>query len=63
MMPLTLLGSLIGAYFYVSFPELILLIVLTLLLILLTYNSTNKGFEIYRKESEALEAEKAKQST
>ena len=52
MMPLTLLGSLIGAYFYVSFPELILLIILTLLLILLTYNSADKGIEIYRKESE-----------
>ena len=58
MMPLTLLGSLIGAYFYVSFPELILLIILTLLLIFLTYNSTLKGMEIYRKESELLEAEK-----
>ena len=58
MMPLTLLGSLIGAYFYVSFPELILLIILTLLLIFLTYNSTIKGMEIYRKESELLEAEK-----
>ena len=58
MMPLTLLGSLIGAYFYVSFPELILLVILTLLLILLTYNSTNKGVEIYRKETEKIEADR-----
>lgn len=62
MMPLTLLGSLIGAYFYVSFPELILLVILTLLLIFLTYNSTNKGMEIYRKETEMIEAKKMKNS-
>ena len=59
MMPLTLLGSLIGAYFYVSFPELILLIILTLLLIFLTVNSWTKGLEIYEKESQTLAAEEA----
>ena len=59
MMPLTLLGSLIGAYFYVSFPELILLIILTLLLIFLTVNSWTKGLEIYEKESLMLAAEEA----
>ena len=59
MMPLTLLGSLIGAYFYISFPEMILLIILTLLLIFLTFNSWTKGLEIYAKESEQIAAEEA----
>lgn len=36
MMPLTLIGSLIGAYIYKSFPDLILLIVLTVLLFFLS---------------------------
>jgi len=36
MMPLTLIGSLVGAFIYKSFPDLILLIVLTLILFLLT---------------------------
>ena len=39
MMPLTLIGSLIGAFFYRSFPDLILLIILTLLLAYLTVKS------------------------
>ena len=62
MMPLTLLGSLIGVYFYVSFPELYLLIILTLLLIFLTFSSWKKGFEIYAKESEQLAAEEAQKN-
>jgi uncharacterized membrane protein YfcA len=37
MMPLTLIGSLIGAFVYVSFPEIILQVLLTLLLIFLCY--------------------------
>ena len=52
MMPLTLLGSLIGAYFYISFPDLILMIILTLLLLVLTCESGRKGREIYLKESQ-----------
>jgi uncharacterized membrane protein YfcA len=51
MMPLTLIGSLVGAYIYVSFPEVILQILLTLLLMFLCYQSGVKGLEIYRKES------------
>jgi uncharacterized membrane protein YfcA len=42
MMPLTLIGSLIGAYFYKSFPDLILLVILTLLLALLCWESVKK---------------------
>jgi len=56
MMPLTMAGSLIGAYFYVSFPELILCIILTLLLLVLTVESARKGLEIYGKENEMLAA-------
>ena len=37
MMPLTLIGSLIGAFIFVSFPDIILQILLTTLLILLCY--------------------------
>ena len=51
MMPLTLMGSMVGAYIYVSFPELYLQITLTLLLLLLTVESGRKGLEIYKKES------------
>lgn len=43
MMPLTLLGSLIGAYFYVAFPDLVLQITLTLLLMVLTCESGRKS--------------------
>ena len=39
MMPLTLLGSLVGAFIYKSFPDLVLTIILTLLLLVLTFNS------------------------
>jgi len=51
MMPMTLLGSLIGAYVYVSFPDLVLQIILTLLLLILTVESGKKGIQIYKKES------------
>ena len=39
MMPVTLLGSFIGAYIYVSFPDIILEIAITLILLILTFNS------------------------
>lgn len=51
MMPLTLIGSLIGAFIYVSFPEIILQTLLTLLLMFLCYQSCTKGIEIYKKEN------------
>ena len=51
MMPLTLIGSLIGAFIYVSFPDIVLQILLVLLLIFLSYQSGKKGVEIYKKES------------
>lgn len=50
MMPLTLIGSLIGAYIYKSFPDLILTIILTLLLFLLSLQSMKKYNQIRQKE-------------
>mmetsp|Transcript_16460 Transcript_16460/g.27941 ORF Transcript_16460/g.27941 Transcript_16460/m.27941 type:complete len:185 (+) Transcript_16460:299-853(+) len=55
MMPLTLIGSLTGAYVYVSFPELILQILLEVLLIILFLQSLRKGIQIYKKESKELQ--------
>lgn len=51
MMPLTMMGSLIGAFFYLLFPDLVITIVLTLLLIVLTYESGKKFLQIYKKEN------------
>ena len=59
MMPLTMMGSLIGAFFYLLFPDLVITIVLTLLLMLLTMESGRKFLEIYRKENKAMEAKTA----
>ena len=50
MMPLTLIGSLLGAYVYMSFPDLILLIILTLLLALLTIESGKKYYQMKLNE-------------
>ena len=43
MMPLTLLGSFIGAYVYVAFPDFLLQILLTIVLFFLTIKSFIKG--------------------
>lgn len=56
MMPLTMVGSLIGSYILIAFPELIITIILTVLLFVLTIESGRKFVDIYRKESEALAA-------
>ena len=61
MMPLTLIGSLIGAYFYQSFPDLILLIILTLLLMLLCWESVKKFLTMRKKEDEAIASKNAAQ--
>ena len=53
MMPLILVGSLIGAYVYVAFPDLVLQIILTLLLFVLMCESGRKFVETYKKESKA----------
>jgi len=54
MMPLILIGSLIGAYVYVSFPDIVIQIILTILLFVLMLESGRKFRELYKKESEAL---------
>jgi uncharacterized membrane protein YfcA len=61
MMPLTMMGSLIGAFFYLLFPDLVITIILTLLLIVLTMESGRKFVEIYKKEN--LEMQKKKEDT
>ena len=61
MMPLTLLGSLVGAYVYKSFPDLYICIILTFLLIIFTVESTKKYFKVrndeLKKEMEDAKAE------
>lgn len=59
MMPLTMVGSLVGAYVYVAFPDLVLQIILTLLLFVLCMESGRKFIQTYRKESEAQAASAA----
>jgi len=56
MMPLILIGSLIGAYVYVAFPDIVIQIILTILLFVLMLESGRKFREIFKKESEALAA-------
>ena len=51
MMPLILIGSLTGAYIYVSFPDLVLQIVLTILLFILMLESGRKFVDTWKKES------------
>lgn len=62
MMPLTMLGSLIGAFFYLLFPELIITIVLTLLLFVLSFESGKKFMQIYNKEKAEDDKKKAEDS-
>ena len=57
MMPLNLIGSLIGALFLVVFPDLILMIILTLLLLVLSLECARKFVEM-RKKEDALDAKK-----
>lgn len=59
MMPLTMVGSLSGSYILLSFPELVITIILTVLLLVLALESTRKFFVVYKKESEEQEAKEA----
>ena len=52
MMPLNLVGSLIGAYVFKTFPDLFIMSILTLLLMLLAWESTKKFITMRRKENE-----------
>ena len=50
MMPLNLMGSLIGVLFYIVFPDLILMIILTLLLLIMFLESGKKYLDMRKKE-------------
>lgn len=58
MMPLTMVGSLVGAFIYLLFPEMWILIILTLLLLLMSWESGKKYIDLSKKEN-AAEAKKA----
>jgi uncharacterized membrane protein YfcA len=58
MMPLNLIGSLVGAYILNSFPELYIMIIMTLMLVVLTWESWSKYRQLARKETAALEKER-----
>jgi len=52
MMPLNLIGSLIGALFLVMFPDLILMVILTLLLLVLAIECSRKYVVMKAEEDE-----------
>lgn len=53
MMPLTMVGSLVGAFIYLLFPEMWILIILTLLLLLMSWESGKKYIDLSKKENAA----------
>lgn len=58
MMPTTLAGAQIGSFILITFPSLAIQIMLTVMLIFLTYKSAVKGVQIYRKETLAIKKAK-----
>jgi len=61
MMPLNLMGSLIGAFMYVWLPDLILMSILTLLLFVLSIESIRKYLQM-RNAEDKLEENKVKEA-
>ena len=66
MLPAALLGALVGVELKVLFPSSVILLLLTLLLVYLSYNTIAKGIEIRKKENiamqiTAIEAEKSEE--
>ena len=61
MMPLTLIGTQVGAFLYLVCPVLIINIILTLLLLYLWIKSMKKAVQVYQEEKET--EYKMKQST
>ena len=57
MMPLTLIGTKIGAFVYMTFPDLLILIILTVLLFVLSITSTKKAKAVYLKENKMFAAQ------
>jgi hypothetical protein len=51
MVPMILVGSYMGVMLNVLLPEVALAIILTLLLAYLTYSTTNKGLNLWNKET------------
>ena len=56
MLPTVLMGSFIGVLVNVSFPPLILQIILTIVLLFLTIQSGFKGKEIFNMETQKIKA-------
>ena len=50
MMPVTLIGSVVGAYIYVAFPDMILEIAVTIILLILSIDSLKHAVKITKKE-------------
>jgi uncharacterized membrane protein YfcA len=65
MMPATLVGAQVGALVLLTFPALIIQIILTVVLAGLAWQSTRKAFQITKKENEAraLKALETKEAT
>lgn len=51
MLPVVMMGSMIGVLFNLVLPSLVLQIVLTIVLLLLTIQSLGKANSIYKKEN------------
>lgn len=51
MIPMVLVGSYSGIIISTLLPDVVLTVVLTILLIFLTYNTTKKAFNVYKKET------------
>jgi uncharacterized membrane protein YfcA len=58
MLPTVMMGSFIGVIMNAMLPDLILQILLTLLLAFLTFQSSMKAREIFKKENEKIRAKK-----
>jgi len=52
MMPLTLIGTQVGAFLYLVCPDLVINIILTLLLVYLWIKSMKKAIQVYQEEKE-----------
>lgn len=61
MLPLVLAGSFVGVIISNILPEAILTIILVVVLIYLTYDSFSKAIGLWKKETIAMEKEKASQ--
>jgi len=56
MMPTVLIGSFVGVFFNIMLPDVVILILLSLLLFYLAVQATTGGCKAYKKENKAREA-------